>query len=96
MAENILSGSTRIMATKEQVWCNMDKEAVILNTRDGKYYELNPVGADFWQLIQEPRTIDEITAMILEEYDVERDVLEQDLYELVHELLTKELVDIQK
>ena len=95
MSENILSGSTTIMITKEQVWCNMEEAAVILNTRDGKYYELNPVGASFWKLIQEPRTVDEIMAMLLEEYEVERNELEQDLYELVHELLAKELVDIQ-
>ena len=90
--ERMLSGRSIVVAAKEQVSCNLAEEAVILNLKAGVYYGLNPVGARIWNLIQEPRTVDEIRDAILEEYDVDPDRCERDLLVLLRDLAAKELI----
>ena len=67
-------------------------ETVILNLDSGIYFGLDPVGARFWQLIAEGKTLAEIRDEMLEEYEVTPAQLENDLLELVNELLAKNLV----
>ena len=44
-----------MVATKDQVSCDLAGEAAILNIKSGVYYGLDPVGARIWNLMQEPR-----------------------------------------
>lgn len=89
-----LSSSSRVNATKKTVHCDVEDETVILGLKDGVYYGLNNSGAFIWNLIQEPKTITEIRDAILEEYNVEKDICEQDLMKLLHELLDKGLIEV--
>ncbi|MDH3445204.1 MAG: PqqD family peptide modification chaperone [Deltaproteobacteria bacterium] len=94
MPNQILKTST-VVAAKGRVWCDMAGEAVILNTDSGVYYGLNPVGARVWQLIQEPRTVQDLLRTLLETYDVSADRCELELISLLQELATKDLIVIQ-
>ena len=87
--------SSIVVATQEQVSCDMDGDAVILNLSDGVYYELNAVGARIWNLIQKPRRLDEVRDVILEEYEVERDQCECDIQGLFYEMAAKGLIEIK-
>ena len=53
------------MRAKDQVWCELAQEAVILNFKSGVYFGLNPVAARVWSLIQEPRTVSALLASAL-------------------------------
>jgi hypothetical protein len=44
-----------------------------------KIYNFNELGARFWELIDGSRTMEEIILKLLEEYEVSRDVLQNDL-----------------
>ena len=67
-------------------------ETVILDLASGTYFGLDPVGARIWQLIGEGRTLAEICATMLEEYEVGRAQLETDVLRLTGELLERGLV----
>ena len=90
-----ISGSSVVVAAREQVSCDLAGEVAILDVKSGIYYGLNAVGARIWNLVQEPRTVDEIYVTILEEYDVEADGCRRDIVALLQELLAKELVEIR-
>ena len=49
-----------VVATKDQVSCDLKGEAVILNFKNGVYYGLNTVGARIWQALQEPKRVAEL------------------------------------
>lgn len=89
-----LSKSSVIKVSKEAVHCDVEDEVVILGMKDGVYYGLNPVGAFIWSQIQEPRRIEEIRDLILEEFDVGTEECEADLMELLQELLEKGLIEL--
>lgn len=67
-------------------------EVVILGVETGKYYSLNPVGAAFWAMIQEPVAIRAAATSISAEFDAPVEVIEADLVELATQLVEAELV----
>jgi hypothetical protein len=62
-------------------------EAVLLDLKSEKYFGLNPVGARFWQLIQESGDAASVRQQLLREYDVSESQLDADLNELVERLI---------
>jgi coenzyme PQQ synthesis protein D (PqqD) len=69
-----------------------DSSLVLLNPRSGEYYTLEAVSTRVWQLCDGRRTIAEIAAIIGEEYDQSREVIESDVLELVKDLMDEKLV----
>jgi hypothetical protein len=93
--EHMLSGASSIVASKEQASSSLDGEAVILNLNSGIYYTLNAVGASIWNLIQEPRTVNDIRNAILAEYEVESAQCERDLVALLQQLEAEGLIEVR-
>lgn len=90
----ILSETSIVVVTKDQVSCDLSGEAAILNLKSGIYFGLNNVGNSIWKLIQEPKTVKEIKESILEEYDVDPDLCRNDILEILQELSTHGLIEI--
>lgn len=88
----MLTQSSTVVVARKQAFCNLAEEAVILDLTAGVYYGLNAVGARVWNLIQQPRTVRQIQDTILEEYDVDADRCERDVFALLKELVGRELV----
>lgn len=86
--------SSIVVAAKEQVSCDLGGEAAILNLKNSVYYGLNAVGVRVWNLIQEPKTADEVLCVLLEEYEVESNRCECDLLALLQELATHGLIEV--
>jgi hypothetical protein len=90
-----LTLNSKVTVASDVVSCDLVEEAALLNLKDGVYYGLNPVGARIWNLLQKPITAGEILEVIIEEYDVEKDIAQADLMELLEQLLEKELVKVE-
>jgi len=91
-----MNARTRIVASKDQVSCDLAGESIILNLKNGIYYGLNPMGARIWSLIQERRRVDEVRDQILDEYEVEREVCERELLALLSDLEENGLIDVER
>ena len=68
------------------------EDVVILGVDAGRYYSLNPVGARFWELIQQPTSIAAAAAAITTEFSAPLATVEQDLIELAGQLVQAGLV----
>jgi Coenzyme PQQ synthesis protein D (PqqD) len=90
-----VSNSSTIVVAKDQVSCDLAKEAIILNFKSGFYYGLNPVEARVWRLIQEPRTVRAVFETLLEEFDVEPGRCHRDLFALLEDMADKDLIVIE-
>lgn len=95
MAQEILSIHSVISVSKDQISSELVDEAVILDLKTGVYYGIDPVGARIWQLLQQPRTVGQICALLLAEYDVAAERCEDDLLLFLSNLQTKGLIEIQ-
>src|SRR5829696_3968827 len=85
--------SSSVVAAEGQVFSDLGDEIAILDLKSGTYYGLNAVGARIWSLIQEPRTVEEIYAIIISEYEVEPHRCKHDLVTLLQDLAEQELIE---
>ena len=74
------------------VWKNLQGETVLLNPMTGKYFGLTKVGCSFWEKADGLRTLAQITDLLMEEYEVERERLSADIDALVNTLASQELI----
>ena len=79
----------------ELVSASLDGEVVILGFQSGSYYSLDQVGAFIWDLLQKPHKVSELRDAVLNEYEIDRERCEQDLFRLLEELADKGLVQIK-
>jgi hypothetical protein len=84
-----------IAASADQVCCQLNGQAVILNLKTGSYYGLDEVGSRVWALIQQPKSWTDLRNVLLSEFDVEPGICERDLSDLIDGLSGFGLVRIQ-
>lgn len=72
----------------------LEQDAVLLNTRNNRYYALDEVGARLWGLLSEGKQLREIYQTLMDEYEVSPAQLERDMLELLNHLVENGLVEI--
>jgi hypothetical protein len=89
-----ISDTSRFVASRDQVSCNLADEAAIVNLRNGVYYGLDPVGTRIWSVLREPVTFAEIRDALLSDFEVEPQALESDVRDFLRQLAEQGLIEI--
>ena len=87
-----LSSSTIVARKSGLIESEVDREIVALNIESGVCYGLNEVGSRIWGLLAEPVPISEVCAILISEFEVERDTCEREVIDLIEHLLKEGLV----
>ena len=85
-----------VVATDGQLHADIEADTIVLHTDTQMYYSLNPVAGRIWELLQEPRSVEQIKDTIVREYDVSPAHCETDLLEFLASLSEKGLVEVQE
>jgi hypothetical protein len=72
----------------------IDDELVILDMESENYFGLDETGTAIWQAVKEKESLKEVLELLLEQYDVDKEVLKQDLFDFVKELIENGLVEV--
>ncbi|AEI49853.1 PqqD family protein [Runella slithyformis] len=89
-----ISPTQKFKLSSNQVSSSLDNETIILNHDAGVYYGLDEVGTLVWeQLQQNPATVEELTKVIVEEFDIDESTCENDIKALLKELMDEKLVE---
>jgi hypothetical protein len=91
----MLSFSDRVELPKHVLVCFLEKECVLLNLEAEIYYGLDETGTRMWQLLTTAPNIDHAYEELLAEFDVEAELLRQDLSKLLGLLVGKGLLRIR-
>ncbi|MFP7473350.1 lasso peptide biosynthesis PqqD family chaperone [Niallia taxi] len=59
-----------ISQVEGQIVSDMNGEKVMLSVKNGKYYNLGRIGGDIWELINSPKTLDDLVVSLTEKYEV--------------------------
>lgn len=89
-----MNDQTTISVSKDQVSCKLEGDVVVLNMKNSTYYELNPVAARVWELLQTQTTIGELRQAIEREYDVTSERALRDISGLISDLKQHELLAV--
>ena len=72
----------------------LDDEAVLLHLASERYFGLNSVGSQVWQLIQDGHDQDSCIALIVDKYDAPEETVRRDVILLIDQLAERGLVTV--
>ena len=89
-----ISLDSLVLVSADQVSCDLEGEAAILDLKSGTYYGLDEVGAAVWNLVAQPTAVSAIRDALLERYQVDTERCEKDLLMLLEELREHGLIQV--
>lgn len=72
--------------------CDLAEERALLHMQTNTYFTLNPVAADLWAALDQPRSFDELVGCIVEQYEVAEDRCREDVGALLDEMVKLRVV----
>ena len=89
-----ISFSDRVRVPDDVLVSRLQEESVILNLDSERYFGLDDVGTRFLSVLTTSDSIDAAYESLAEEYDVDREVLREDLVALIQNLLQKGIIEV--
>ena len=89
-----ISFSDRVRVPDDILISNLQEESVILNLNSERYFGLDDVGTRMFSVLTNSDSIEAAYVVLASEYEVDRQVLRQDLIVLVENLVQQGLVTI--
>ena len=84
--------SEKVHVARDVMARKVGDETVMLDLANGTYFGLDPVGTRIWELMGEGMTLAEICDVMMNEFEVSRDVIERDVARLADELAERGLI----
>ena len=84
--------SSRVVVPAHVLVRQLDKESVLLNLETERYFGLDETGTRMWQMVTSVPTVDTAYQLLLAEFDVEAEVLRNNLTELLGRLVENGLL----
>lgn len=72
---------------------NVDDDLVMMSIRAGNYYNIGGVGTLVWELLSQPRSLDDLIDGVVADYDVEREHCAADIGAFVEKLVSLNLIE---
>ncbi|GAB3881778.1 PqqD family peptide modification chaperone [Spirosoma agri] len=90
-----ITPTTRIQRAPGQSSSVLGNETIVLNYELGNYYELNEIGGFIWSLLQDQKSISvgEIREKLLDAFDVEEAVCQNELMSFLESMLHEKLIE---
>ena len=89
-----LAPSSVLARNENIVFTNLDDTIVMMDVDEGRYFELAPVAARIWTLIEEQQTVQSICDALVEEYDVSAEICQQDTLEFLQSAVEMHLMRV--
>ncbi len=89
-----LSAETVLVRDPELVASLLDDQVVVLSIRAGVCFDFNSVGTLIWNMLGEPRRVDEICRALLQSHDVDAETVKRDVTAFLLMLLERGLLRI--
>ena len=90
-----LSNQTILQRNPEIISSKIDDEIVMMSIEEGKYFGLDPIGSIIWDLLEKPRSLEEIIPLLQEKFDVSDDQCQEDCSTFILEMIDKKTLITQ-
>lgn len=88
--------ATRYIRNGKTISGRLHDEMVMMDLEQGKYFSLNPVATRIWDLLEKELTVDELCALLREDYEVESHRCLEEVGEYLEEMLRLKLIAVKK
>lgn len=77
------------------VFTDLDDTIVMMDVDEGQYYELDPVAAHIWGMIEKDQTAENVCAALAEEFEVDATTCQQDTLEFLQAASEQGIIHIR-
>lgn len=84
-----------IVRSSDFVAVDMDGALVMLHIQRGSYYGLDGIGPRIWELIGNPISLDDLTATLCLEYDIDPATCRMDVSALLDDMISAGIVSVR-
>jgi hypothetical protein len=91
MSKNISMG-TKFSSAKQILSSDIGDEMVMMDINRGKYFSMKGPSGRVWELIEKEVTVQAIFDVLLEEYDVEAEQCQQELFALLSDMHDADMI----
>ncbi|KAA0232192.1 MAG: PqqD family protein [Xanthomonadales bacterium PRO6] len=84
---------TRLIRKQSVISAKLDGDLVLLSLERDMYFGSKSVGAMIWELLEVPRTVEEIVGILQASFDVDTDQCLEDVRSFLNALVSAELVE---
>lgn len=95
MIINMIDVNTKVCQSKEIDDADLNGEKVMMNLDKGKYFALNSVGSRIWDIMREEIYVGDIVNILLEEYDVDKEMCKNNVLNYLEILENQDLVTVK-
>jgi hypothetical protein len=81
-----------VTLARNQLWSQLGEEVVVLDLGSSSYLGLDDVAARVWELMKQPRSVEEIELTLVKEYDVDPEQCSRDVRAFLTGLIERGLV----
>jgi hypothetical protein len=71
----------------------LDDSQIMMHLEKGKYFGLNPVGKRIWDMIQQPKSFDELIISLLNEFNVEQNQCTKEVKEFLDKAIANDIIE---
>lgn len=83
---------TVVVQSQDPVAVEVDQTVVMIGIEQGKYYGLEGVGGRIWELVREPRSVQDVCAALVREFEVEPEMCFDEVTTFLASLIREKLV----
>lgn len=88
-----INEETTVARTSDMIANRIDGEVVMMSVSGGEYYGMDSIGSRVWELLDRPRKVSELCALLGEEFDVEPEQCGRDVLAFLGELAGKNIIE---
>jgi hypothetical protein len=83
-----------VVRSEGLITSNLDGEVVMMSIDQGKYYGLDPIASQIWELLETPCSIRTLCDQLLTRYDVEREQGEKDVLAFCQQAREQDIIQV--
>jgi hypothetical protein len=92
--QQILNLDSIVTRAERLVTSSLDGEVIMMSIDRGKYYGLDAIASQIWELLETPCSIRALCDQLLPQYEVERDQGERDVLAFCQEAREQNLIRV--
>ncbi|MFD2519616.1 PqqD family peptide modification chaperone [Emticicia soli] len=74
------------------LFTNLGDEAIMMNTSNGVFMELNRIAVDIWMFLQEPISVENLIKKLTDKYEVDESVCKNETVVYLQKMLKEKML----
>lgn len=85
---------TTIKRTNKVLASSLEDELVMFDADEGKYYNLNSVATEIWNILEEAHTVRELCSSLSERFEITEEQCQKEVMDFLPDLKEKGLIEV--